>query len=189
MQENRLYSIHWLAKKLARTSKTPGRTQRLFVFDAGDNRRVVDLPGYGYAKAPVSVREQLAALIEDYLYGRRSLAGIVLIMDIRHPLKDQDKIVLNIARGRGLPVHLVLSKSDKLKRGAMSQQLMMVKKQSEEGVTVQTFSAFSRFYLLKQGVGCVPAVCGCYFPALTAGVGNTVGFTVFDGVFGGRMGW
>lgn len=135
-------------EKLARTSKTPGRTQRLFVFETALGHRVVDLPGYGFAKVPMAIREKLATLIEDYLYGRRSLVGIVLIMDIRHPLREQDKAVLTIAKGRGLPVHLVLSKADKLKRGAMSQQLLSVKKiMVDEQVTIQTFSSLTKMGL------------------------------------------
>lgn len=99
---------------LARASKTPGRTQLINFFEVGPNARLVDLPGYGFAKVPVEVRATWQAMLEGYLAERVSLRGLVLVMDIRHPLKDLDLQLIGWARGRALPIHALLTKADKL---------------------------------------------------------------------------
>jgi GTP-binding protein len=104
-------------KKLARTSKTPGRTQLINFFDLGNNCRLVDLPGYGYAKVPQSVKQEWQRNLDDYLNNRRCLRGLVLVMDSRHPLKDFDQMMIHWAGEARLPLHVILTKVDKLKRG------------------------------------------------------------------------
>lgn len=134
--------------RLARTSKTPGRTQLINFFILDDDRRLVDLPGYGYAKVPDAVRLQWQRLIEDYLSNRHCLNGLILLMDIRHPLKDFDWQMMEWALAESLPVHVLLTKSDKLKRGAAQNTLLSVRRALsgyEEYVSVQLFSAFSGF--------------------------------------------
>jgi GTP-binding protein len=101
---------------LARASKTPGRTQLINFFAVGPNARLVDLPGYGFAKVPVEVRATWEAMLEGYLAERVSLRGLVLVMDIRHPLKELDLQLLGWAQGRALPVHALLTKADKLSK-------------------------------------------------------------------------
>lgn len=128
-------------KKLARTSKTPGRTQLINFFSLGEDRRLVDLPGYGYAKVPESMRAAWRKHIDDYLRGRRSLVGLVLVMDIRHPLKEFDWMMINWAGEAGLRLHVLLTKCDKLKRGAQQAALLSVRKALGEGMSAQVFSA------------------------------------------------
>lgn len=101
---------------LARTSRTPGRTQQLVVFDLDNERRLVDLPGYGFAKAPKDLRQHWQNVIERYLRERRSLRALVLIMDIRHPLKPVDQQLLGFCAEIGLPCLVLLTKADKLSR-------------------------------------------------------------------------
>lgn len=129
---------------LARTSKTPGRTQLINFFQLDDERRLVDLPGYGYAKVPEKVRKDWQKLMEDYISQREQLAGLVIIMDIRHPLKDYDLQMLEWCQHFNIPVHILLTKADKLKRGAGMQSLLSVKKALETeqmDASVQIFSA------------------------------------------------
>lgn len=102
---------------LARTSKTPGRTQHLVAFDLGEGTRLVDLPGYGYARVPLAVKQQWHALIDRYVRERASLRGIVVVSDIRHALTDFDRQMLHYCQHRGLRCVLLLSKADKLNRG------------------------------------------------------------------------
>lgn len=131
-------------KGLARTSKTPGRTQQLVFFTLADSaRRLVDLPGYGYAKVPAAVKAQWGRLLEEYLNTRNSLKGIILLMDIRHPLKEFDCQMLGWANYAGMPVHVLLTKADKLKRGAANNTLLNVQRQMKEfeSASVQLFSA------------------------------------------------
>lgn len=133
--------------KLARTSRTPGRTQLLNFFGLDDQRRMVDLPGYGYAKVPDAVKRQWQENIDNYLRHRQSLKGLVLVMDIRHPLTEFDSMMLDWAMACEMPVHVLLTKADKLKRGAQAGQLKMVKKalaEYEGEVSIQTFSALKR---------------------------------------------
>lgn len=134
-------------KQLARTSKTPGRTQQLVFFALDEARRLVDLPGYGYAKVSASVKHQWQRLMADYLEQRQSLAGVVLVMDIRHPLTAFDLQMLEWARRINLELLLLLTKSDKLKSGPARMELDRVRKAlSEDGTRVQVelFSAQTR---------------------------------------------
>jgi GTP-binding protein len=138
-------------KALARVSKTPGRTQLINFFALKDGNCLVDLPGYGYAKVPEAIKIEWQKFIESYMNGRGNLAGLVIIMDIRRPMRDYDHIMLEWAESRQLPVHIILNKSDKLKRGAMMKALLETKKELKEydlPVTVQAFSS-----LKKVGIG------------------------------------
>lgn len=131
-------------KSLARTSKTPGRTQLLNFFSLSEQQRLVDLPGYGYAKVPVAVKDHWQKHLSSYLEKRECLKGVVLLSDIRHPLKEFDLHMLNWAAQAGMPVHVLLTKADKLKRGpAQSTLLAVLKEISQFGpqMTAQTFSA------------------------------------------------
>lgn len=128
-------------KKLARTSKTPGRTQLINFFSLTEDLRLVDLPGYGYAKVPPKIKEAWQRNLDDYLRSRESLRGLVLVMDIRHPLKDFDLMMLSWCAGASLPAHILLTKADKLKRGPQQSTLLQTRKAVGEGVTVQTFSS------------------------------------------------
>jgi len=131
-------------KSLARTSKTPGRTQMLNFFHLDDQRRLVDLPGYGFAKVPEARKRQWQQVLAVYLEQRRSLKGIILLMDIRHPLRDFDSKMLEWSCQIELPVHILLTKADKLKRGAASKSLAEVQR-AVAGfggeISVQLFSA------------------------------------------------
>ena len=140
-------------KNLARTSKTPGRTQMINFFQLGEDRRLVDLPGYGYAKVPVAMKAQWDRHMAEYLQARKSLGGLILLMDIRHPLQDYDRQMLNWAAKAGLPVHILLTKSDKLKRGPAQSTLLKVEsflREMDPGITlltVQTFSSLKKLGL------------------------------------------
>jgi GTP-binding protein len=111
---------------LARTSKTPGRTRELNFFVLDADRRLVDLPGYGYAKVPEAVKQQWQRTMERYLRERRSLRGLVLVMDVRHPLTDYDQAMLGWCGHARMPVHVLLTKADKLKRGPALETLRRV---------------------------------------------------------------
>ena len=130
-------------KSLARTSKTPGRTQHLVFFQLDDHRRLVDLPGYGFAKVPDKVKMQWGRAMENYLNQRQSLRGLILLMDVRHPLTDFDQQMLGWCAHTQMPVHILLTKADKLKRGAAMNSLQKVKKalKDQPNVTIQLFSA------------------------------------------------
>lgn len=131
-------------KQLARASKTPGRTQLINFFTLDGERRLVDLPGYGYAKVSHTMKEEWQRHLGSYLQGRQSLRGLVLLMDIRHPLTDFDVNMLDWARQRHLPVHCVLTKSDKLNRGPALNALQAVRKDLQAlgfDSTAQLFSA------------------------------------------------
>jgi GTP-binding protein len=133
-------------KTLARTGKTPGRTQHINFFSVDDRRRLVDLPGYGYAKVPREVKARWQRAIAHYLETRRSLRGVILLMDIRHPLKDFDRQVLAWCHAAGLPLHVLLTKADKLKRGPARAALLEVRREIAELhplATVQLFSALT----------------------------------------------
>lgn len=132
--------------KLARTSKTPGRTQLINFFNISASQRLVDLPGYGYAKVSREMKERWQRYLAEYLRERRCLQGLVLLMDIRHPLQEFDTTMLNWAVETNMPVHILLTKADKLSRGNAGSALMAVKKEMKNAgvdqlVTVQTFSA------------------------------------------------
>jgi GTP-binding protein len=128
-------------KSLARTSKTPGRTQLVNFFSLDEKRRLVDLPGYGYAKVPEAMRRHWRTLMEAYFTGRQSLAGLVLVMDCRHPMTEFDQQMLAWTRSTGCPVHVLLTKADKLSRGAAASTLLQVRKELAGLATVQLFSA------------------------------------------------
>jgi GTP-binding protein len=129
---------------LARTSKTPGRTQQLVFFEVEPGKCLVDLPGYGYAKVPLDLRAHWEAFIENYFHQRGALAGLIVVMDIRHPLRDYDQQMFAFAAARGLPAHGLLTKADKLGRGQQMQTLAAVRKDLPERVTAQVFSAESK---------------------------------------------
>ncbi len=134
-------------KSLCRTSKTPGRTQLINLFTIDNERRLVDLPGYGFAKVSLDVKERWQATLAQYLQQRQCLRGLVVLMDIRHPFKEVDVDMLRWAAEVGLPTHVLLSKSDKLKQGAAKSTLLKVKKELKEihaDFTVQNFSALKR---------------------------------------------
>ena len=148
---------------LARVSKTPGRTQQLVFFDVtpgadgaagaapADARYLDDLPGYGYAKVPQDLQAHWQAFLDAYFGNRQALRGLVVVMDIRHPLKDYDRQMLAYAMQRGLPAHALLTKADKLGRGQQAQALHAVRRELSaafgDSVGVQAFSGES-----KQGV-------------------------------------
>ena len=134
-------------RSLARTSKTPGRTQLINFFNLNDQQRLVDLPGYGYAKVPIEVKLKWQRHLEDYLRQRQSLQGLVLLMDCRHPLQEFDQMMLSWAQSSHMPVHVLLTKADKLKSGAAKNTLLKVRRELEpiqELVSVQLFSSSKR---------------------------------------------
>ena len=131
-------------RQFARTSKTPGRTQLINFFTLRDDARIVDLPGYGFAKVSERMREHWANLMAEYFETRASLRGMFLIVDIRRKLTDFDRQMLAFADAVGLPVHVLLTKSDKLKRGQAAKALLEVRRELGAGITVQHFSALSR---------------------------------------------
>ncbi|MEH6500666.1 MAG: ribosome biogenesis GTP-binding protein YihA/YsxC [Pseudoalteromonas distincta] len=134
--------------RLARTSKTPGRTQLINFFGLDEQRRLVDLPGYGYAKVPLALKEHWKQHLDAYLTERNSLVGLVLVMDIRHPLSDFDRMMLEWSDVSGLPAHILLSKADKLAFGAAKNTLLkvqtIVRKEYGNRASVQLFSAPKR---------------------------------------------
>ena len=134
-------------KALARTSKTPGRTQLLNFFSLDQQRRIVDLPGYGYAKVAEAVKRQWQQSLAAYLEQRQCLRGVVLLVDIRHPLKAFDLQMLAWSEQITLPVHLLLTKADKLSRGAVAKALQAARREVADygpGVTLQAFSSLKR---------------------------------------------
>ena len=138
-----------LQKKLAKVSRTPGRTQHLVFFELDGNRRLVDLPGYGYAKVPEHVKRQWHIDMSEYFEKRRCLAGAVLVMDVRRPLTPFDQMMLDWCVSINLPTQILLTKSDKLKKGAASNARLKVMREIKQHpyVDVQLFSS-----LKKQGL-------------------------------------
>lgn len=131
-------------KSLARVSKTPGRTQLINLFGLDEKNRLADLPGYGYAKVPPSMKQKWQVLLDSYLRSRECLQGLILVMDIRHPMRDFDRLMLEWSDQCDLPVHILLNKSDKLTQSAASKTLREVKQELQNysnEITVQTFSA------------------------------------------------
>jgi GTP-binding protein len=131
-------------KGLARTSKTPGRTQLINMFELDEDRRLVDLPGYGYAKVPLDMKLKWQKSLGEYLQKRECLKGLVVLMDIRHPLKDLDQDLIYWAVEVKLPVLILLTKADKLKSGRRKAQTLMVREASLAfmgDVTVHAFSS------------------------------------------------
>lgn len=134
-------------KSLARTSKTPGRTQLLNFFSVDEERRLVDLPGYGYAKVPKKMKEQWVRDMEGYLQGRESLRGLVLVMDVRHPMTEFDLQMLNWCKTVAMPTHILLTKADKIKYGPAKACMLQVQRQLNElgiDASIQLFSALKR---------------------------------------------
>ena len=116
-------------RKLARTSKTPGRTQQINFFTLGENARLVDLPGYGYAEVPLAIKNKWQKTIQNYLAQRTNLLVLVLLMDIRHPMTDLDKQMLEWAAKSELPTQVLLTKADKYKRGKVASTVLGVERQ------------------------------------------------------------
>ncbi|WP_437879974.1 ribosome biogenesis GTP-binding protein YihA/YsxC [Pseudomonas sp. LRF_L74] len=134
---------------LARTSKTPGRTQLLNFFRLDDERRLVDLPGYGYAKVPIPLKQHWQKHLEAYLGSRESLCGLILMMDIRHPLTEFDQMMLDWSKASGMPLHILLTKADKLTFGAGKTALLKVRQEihrhwGPDVASIQLFSAPKR---------------------------------------------
>jgi len=132
---------------LARTSKTPGRTQLINFFALDEQRCLVDLPGYGFAKVPPKVQQHWQRLMADYLQKRASLRGLVMLMDVRHPLTELDRQMLDWCIQVQLPTHVLLTKADKLKRGQAASSLAKVRAALAAHstlVSVQLFSALKK---------------------------------------------
>lgn len=154
--------------RLARTSKTPGRTRLINLFTVGDSdHRLVDLPGYGYAKVAHTIKENWQRHLAHYLEVRKSLCGLVILMDCRHPLKESDQWLIQWAMQRSLPVHLLLTKADKLSHSQTQQAICAVKQfckqlpmapECNERLSVQAFST-----LKKQGIAELTAVLDHWF--------------------------
>lgn len=128
-------------RAFARTSKQPGRTQLINFFDLGEGRRLVDLPGYGYARVSRALRDHWQGLLVEYFENRQSLTGLMLVVDIRRQLGDFDWQMLDWCRDIGCPVHVLLTKADKLKREAATKALAQVRKELGAQAEVQMFSA------------------------------------------------
>ena len=146
--------------RLAYVSKQPGRTQLINFFSLGNDRFLVDLPGYGYAKVPASMRAHWQMTLSKYLSHRSTLYGLVLVMDCRHPLTPLDRQMLDWFAPSGRPIHVLLTKSDKLSRNAANQTLQAVKKELQStwgNCTIQLFSS-----LKKQGVEEAETVIGAW---------------------------
>jgi GTP-binding protein len=136
-------------KKLAKVSRTPGRTQHLVFFELDEQRRLVDLPGYGYAKVPDAVKQKWNQNMSEYFDNRNCLKGAILVMDCRHPLKPFDEMMLQWCINNDVDTNILLTKSDKLKKGAASSTKLAVKNAVKDipNINVQLFSS-----LKKQGV-------------------------------------
>jgi len=131
--------------RLARTSKTPGRTQLLNFFELDEQRRLVDLPGYGYAKVPLEIQQHWQVTLDKYLDSRNSLQGLMLMMDIRHPLMPFDAHFLKWCTAKQLPVHILLTKADKLSRGNGLGVLQKVQRYLDQNLaTIQLFSSVNK---------------------------------------------
>ena len=131
-------------RQFARTSKTPGRTQLVNFFSLREGQRLVDLPGYGFARVSDATRRHWGELLEEYFEIRKSLCGLMLVVDIRRQLKDFDRQMLSFAASVDVPVHVLLTKADKLKRGQAANALLAVRKELGPNVGVQLFSALNR---------------------------------------------
>lgn len=158
-------------KSLARTSKTPGRTQLINVFDIAPDKRLIDLPGYGYAQVPLEMKNKWQKALGEYLQHRQSLKGLVVLMDIRHPFKELDQDLIYWAVKSDIPVLALLTKADKLKSGKQKSQLLMAREAALAfcgDVTVHTFSA-----LKKTGLPALEAMLDKWF-----GLSNELGTRV-----------
>ena len=155
--------------RLAYVSKTPGRTQHINFFSLANGHYMVDLPGYGYAQVPEAVRAHWVQLLGGYLQTRAQLIGLVLVMDARHPLKGLDKQMLEFFAATGKPVHILLSKADKLSKSGQIETLAAVRRAlkpfaERQAVSVQLFSS-----LKKQGMEEAEAVVAGWFARWEAG--------------------
>ena len=128
-------------KSLARTSKTPGRTQQIVIFELDENRRIADLPGYGYAKVPLKLKAHWRKVMARYFETRRCLKGVVLVMDIRHPMREFDQQMLAWCESAAIPCHVLLTKADKLKRGPAQSTLLKVRRGLPAIASIQVFSS------------------------------------------------
>jgi GTP-binding protein len=128
-------------KSLARTSKTPGRTQQIVIFELDGDRRIADLPGYGYAKVPAKLKIHWRAVMGQYFQKRKCLRGVVLVMDIRHPMRDFDQQMLAWCESSNIPCHILLTKADKLKRGPAQSTLLKVRRDLPAIASIQVFSS------------------------------------------------
>lgn len=163
--------------RLAYVSKTPGRTQHINFFELENGNFMVDLPGYGYAQVPEAIRAHWVKLLGDYLQQRRQLIGLILIMDSRHPLKALDIQMLDFFHITCRPVHILLSKADKLSKNDQIKTLAAVKKSlkpytERQKISVQLFSS-----LKKQGMDEVNQVVGSWFDAHREEIENLAGET------------
>lgn len=154
--------------RLAYVSKTPGRTQHINFFELTNGGFMVDLPGYGYAQVPEAIRRHWVTLLGDYLQTRAQLIGLILIMDARHPLKELDKQMLDFFAVTNRPVHILLSKADKLSKNEQIKTLASVKKAlqpyfARQQVTVQLFSS-----LKKHGIDEVNQIVASWFAQYSA---------------------
>jgi len=135
-------------RSLARTSKTPGRTQLINVFEIAENKRLIDLPGYGFAQVPLEMKKKWQKALGEYLEKRECLKGLVILMDIRHPLKDLDKDLIQWAVDSELPILVLLTKCDKLSQGQRCTEVLKVKKALKAAhnadIKVQAFSSLKR---------------------------------------------
>lgn len=141
-------------KGLARVSKTPGRTQLINLFDLGNNNRLVDLPGYGYAKVSESIKRQWQSEMENYLTSRKCLNGIVLLVDLRHELKEFDSLMIEMAISFDLNLHILLTKADKLNNKERAQANRMIESflktfVSTDKISYQLFSSLTKMGLDK----------------------------------------
>ena len=131
-------------RQFARTSKSPGRTQLINFFSLENGKRLVDLPGYGFARVSDATRRHWGDLLQHYFENRQSVRGLLLVVDSRRQLKNFDRQMLALAGSVNLPTHVLLTKSDKLKRGQAASALLQVKKELGEAATVQLFSALNK---------------------------------------------
>ncbi len=131
-------------KSLARTSKTPGRTQQIVIFELDENRRIADLPGYGYAKVPAKLKAHWRTVMERYFQTRECLRGVVLVMDIRHPMREFDQQMLSWCEASSVPCHVLLTKADKLKRGPAQSILLKLRCDLPDIASIQIFSSLKK---------------------------------------------
>lgn len=151
-------------RRLAFVSKTPGRTQLINFFAVDDDAILVDLPGYGYAGVPLEVRRHWDTLVGEYVFHRRALAGVIVVMDARHPLTPQDRRLLDWLLPSGRPVHVLLSKSDKLSAQAAQRTLTQLRRDLllvYPGATAQLFSSLKRTGR-EEAQACIEAWVGAH---------------------------
>ncbi|MBA3581336.1 MAG: YihA family ribosome biogenesis GTP-binding protein [Gammaproteobacteria bacterium] len=148
-------------KQLARVSNTPGRTQMINLFELPDGQRLIDLPGYGYAKVPDAIKRHWQTHLQRYFVEREQLAGLILIMDIRHPLQDLDWQMIKWCAAEDVPLHILLTKADKLTYNVGKTTLLQVQRAIEDANIVATLQLFSA--TAKNGVDDVHEVLDAWF--------------------------